>query len=310
MRRKISTFMGLVGILGLTLCGIGHAATVTVNLGSTAGIDVYGPFTTDPAGTPPSATAGAATVQSPLPGWPTAPTNSYLGSAVWITNPTLPHNNTSTEYSLFEDGFVPPCTASKAVGTLYTSANNSEVVYLNEAAIGLGGNAPNLGTISFTPVQGMNTLGFDVTTDGVTTANPVGLIYNAVLNYTVPNVIWRPPLYTGRKVLKNGSTLPIKFQLKTDTGTILKTPQEINVTITGPTGEIVGFSYGRGLGFARGNGQYIAVFHSKNYSLLAGVNYAINVVDSCSGTVLGTLSFQVNQPPGSHGNHGRHAKKL
>ncbi len=306
MRRKFGITPVLAGILGLTLCGMSHAATVTVNLGSAAGADVYGPLTTDPAGIPPSGlSAGSATELSPVPtGWPTASTDTNLGSAVWITNPTLPPDTTSTSYSLFEDSFIPPCTASTMAGTLTTSANNSEMIYLNNVGVNAGGSAPSEADVTFTPIQGVNTLGFDVTTNGVTTTNPVGLIYNAVLTYTVPNVVWRPPLNTGRRILKYGSTLPIKFQLRTDAGRFLKTPQEVNLIITGPSGELVGFSSGAGLKFARGNGQYLSVFHSKQYSMAAGVNYAINVVDSCSGTVLGTFPFQVTQPPTPH-HHGK-----
>jgi hypothetical protein len=312
MRKKIGIFLGLAGIWGLALCGMSHAANVSINLGSTTGVDVYGPAASDFAGVAPTGvTAGAATALSPVPnGWPTAASNTVLGSAIWITNPVLPSDTTSTSYSLFEDTFTTPCTATSMTGTLYSSTNNSGTFYLNGAAEGPAGNAQIVGTATFTPVQGVNTLGFDVATDGVTTTNPVGLLYNAVLTYTVPNVIWRPPLGTGRKILKNGSTLPIKFILRTDTGAVLKTRQDVNVTITSPTGEIVGFSAGQGLKFAKGNGQYNAVFHSKNYGLQESVQYSINVVDSCSGTVLGSFLFQLTPPPKHHGggNHGHSGK--
>lgn len=304
MRKKIGIFLGLAGIWALALCGMSHAANVSVNLGSTTGVDVYGPSATDFAGVAPTGvTAGAATALSPVPtGWPTAATNTVLGSAIWITNPALPSDTNSTSYSLFEDTFTPPCTASSMTGTLYTSTNNSGTVYLNGTAEGVGGSAPIVGTFTFTPVQGINTLGFDVATNGVTGTNPVGLLYNAVLTYTVPNVLWRPPLGTGRKILKNGSTLPIKFLLLKDSGRVLKTQQEVNVTITSPTGEIVGFSSGQGLKFAKGNGQYNAVFHPKDFGLQKGVQYSINVVDSCSGAVLGSFLFQLTKAPGRHGN--------
>lgn len=312
MVKKVGTFLGLAGILGLALCGMSHAANVSVNLGSTTGVEVYGPSATSFAVAPTGVTAGSATALSPVPdGWPTAAdNNTVLGSAIWITNPVLPSDSTSTSYSLFEDTFTPPCTATSMTGTLYSSSNNSATVYLNGTAEGSTGSAPIVGTSTFTPVQGVNTLGFDVETDGVSTTNPVGLLYNAVLTYTVPNVIWRPPLGTARKILRNGTTLPIKFVLMKDTGNVLKTQQDINVTITSPTGEIVGFSKGQGLKFSKGNGQYNAVFHSKNYGLQESVQYSINVIDSCSGTVLGSYLFQLTPPPGHHGggNHGHHGK--
>jgi hypothetical protein len=69
--------------------------------------------------------------------------------------------------------------------------------------------------------------------------------------------------------VKNGTTLPIKFVLRTDAG-VLHTAQTVP-----------------------GDGQYLENFHTKNYNLQTGAQYIVSVNDACSGTSLGSLTIQI-----------------
>jgi len=156
-----------------------------------------------------------------------------------------------------------------------------------------------LDTFTFTPIQGENIFGFNVLTRGTSdpaTPNPAGLIYNAVITYDLPDVVWRPPIVnTKRAIVKNGTTLPIKFRLRNTSG-LIRTGQNVYLLITGPQGEVARFTRGHGsngLRFARGNGQYIANFHTKRYGLQTGVAYTVSVNDGCTGQALGSLTIQV-----------------
>jgi hypothetical protein len=249
--------------------------------------------------------------------WPQAPGpgvngNPGLTGAIWITAPTAPTTGV-TNYTLFEDSlsFTLPCTAYGLKGNVNTAANNLETVYINGAANGptqddTSTSVPFLQTFPFTPVSGTNTFGFEVTTNLPTTTNPIGVIFNTVITYNLPDVVWRPPIvHTGRTILKDGTTLPIKFELQTNKG-ILHTSQEIYLSITGTNGEgeVARFTPGQDLTFSTGNGQYIAVFHTKNYSLTAGEQYIVAVNDACSNTTLGSITIQI----AGKAQHG-HGKK-
>ncbi len=316
MNNRVGMFLAVIGIFGLLFCGSGQAATGTLNVESAENVPVYGPSETDFAGTP-SGTEGAAIELTPVDSsWPQAPNppsitgNSELEGATWITTPTTPPTDAAPTFSLFQDTFTPPCTASNLAGTLYTAANNAETIYFNNNLLdstpssGTNPPLPSLESFEFVPVQGENTFDFDVTREPPTesVSNPAGLIYNAVISFTVPDVVWRPPIVgTGRTILKNGTTLPIKFVLKTDAG-VLHKAQDVYLSITGP-GVDVQFAPGQGLKFARGNGQYHANFHTKNYKLETGAQYTVSVNDACSGTPLGspiTMTISGKEP-----HHGK-----
>ncbi len=303
MNKRIIICLAAVCVIGSAFCAGSNAATVSVNVVSVANVPVYGPSATDFFGAAPSGvTPGSASVLGSVPsGWPQASSDPSLVGAAWITTPTPPAD-TAVSYSLFQDSFTPPCTASNLAGTLYTAANNAETVYFNQVSIGStqdsGTNPPLpvVGAFAFVPAQGENTFDFDVTRDVPTNsvANPIGLIYNAAISFTLPDVVWRPPIAgTGRTILKNGTTLPIKFVLRTNTG-VLRTVQKVYLSITGPSGEVVRFNTGNGLMFAPGNGQYHADFHTKNFDLTTGVQYTVSVNDSCSGTSLGSITIQMH----------------
>jgi hypothetical protein len=163
---------------------------------------------------------------------------------------------------------------------------------------------PVLDHFTFTPEDGENTFSFDVLTRGVTgTPPPAGVIYVAAISYTLPDVVWLPPIVgTGRTILKNGTTLPIKFALKLN-GKVLSKEQDVYLSITGPdpsTQEVARFTSGQDLKFAGGNGKYQAEFHSKLYKLQAGQTYTVSVKDTCSDAILGSITMTISgkQPHG------------
>lgn len=319
--KKVSIVLAAIMLCGLVPYGTSQAAMVEANVASVVGLDVYGPSPDDFAGTPPPGEIpDNATALSPVPAsWPQPLPGSNLEGAMWITTET--QNATQTTYRLFQDSFMPAATATKLVGSLYTAANNSQVVYFNGdslSPLGSDLSTPRVETFEFFPEQGEantcndNIFGFDVQTGpaGEPLTNPAGLIYRAVITYELPDVIWRPPIVgTGRTILKNGSTLPIKFRLRNASG-VIRTRQNIYLSITGPGLSDVRFNLGRGsrnLRFARGNGQYIANFHSKRYDLVTGAVYMVNVNDGCTDEVLGSIPMKISGKGGQkHGNGKGH----
>jgi hypothetical protein len=304
--KKIGTMITVATVCALLLWGSSQAALVSVNIVSEEGVQVYGPTTTDFGGVIPG--AGSADSVELIPdgtwGWPT------VAGAAWITSRTAADPAAPIYYLLFEEDFIPPCTATNLAGTLFTAANSSVDVYFNRSAlpIGSGSIAAVSAPILFTPVQGENTFVFDVETTGFQGAppeHPAGLIYSAAITYDLPNVVWRPPLVgTKRAIVKKGTTLPIKFRLRDAAGR-MRTPQNIYLSITGPypsdtspAREVVRFTRGQGgkvLRFSRGNGEYKANFQTKLYNLKTdpGVYYTISVNDGCTNQSLGTFNFKV-----------------
>jgi hypothetical protein len=307
--KKSLVLLALFGAVALMFPGSGDCATVTKSVASQAGIDVYGPGTSSLA---PDSTEGmqqGAAVELSLPEDSTwaKPSTAVLSGAKWISTPldsTMPDN-----YNMFSDSFPVslPCTGYNLSGTVYTTANNSEVVYVNGSdPKGPFSDVTTAGSFTFIPaVGGENTLDFVVQTGAAT--GPVGLIYNAVISYDVPDAFFLPPITkSSRTLLKAGTTLPIKFVLKKDNKAI-RTVQKIYVAVTGPgtEGVVARFDIGQGstgLRFAKGNGQYITNFKTKDYPLTAGQQYTISVNDYCSGDILGSVQIQI-QAPKPHGKH-------
>jgi hypothetical protein len=309
--KKTGLVVVVASVFALLLWGSSQAAQVTTNIVSGADVPVYGPQTTPFNGIIPAADSNASIVFIPdeALGWPT------ITGAAWITSPTAA-DPTSTSYLLFEEDIIPPCTASKALGTLLTTANSSVDVSLITSGSPLptpigSASIPKVSDppIQFEPVQGGNTLVFEVETQGITGTtppqNPAGLIYSAVITYDVPDVVWRPPILgTKRTIVKNGTTLPIKFRLRDAAGR-MRTPQNIYLSITGPylsetdiVPEVVRFTRGKGgkvLRFSRGNGEYKANFQTKLYDLKTdpGLYYKISVNDGCTDETLAFTKFKV-----------------
>lgn len=312
--KKSLVLLALFGAVALMFPGSGDCATVTKSVASQAGIDVYGPIALSQ--TPDSADWGQQPVDaialSPVDStWADPAKTSVLSGAIWIT--TTSSLDSTKPFNMFSDS-IPvnlPCTGYNFKGTVYTTANNSVDVYVNDLPLPQDNaeKAPDVttaGSFSFTPVAGEKpTFDFVVQTGATTDqSGPVGLIYNAVITYDVPDVLWRPPITkSSRTLLKAGTTLPIKFVLSKGNKPI-RTVQNIYVLVTGTEGEIARFDIGQGstgLRFAKGNGQYITNFKTKDYSLTAG-QYTISVNDNCTRDILGSVQIQI-QAPKPHGKH-------
>jgi hypothetical protein len=307
--RKSYILLAVLGAISLMVPASGQCATVTKTLESVAGIDVYGPLTTSVAPDSPQWVLGnGAEALSPVPiGWanPTA-ANSVLSTAIWIT-PPYPLDTTKP-YSMFSDSLTVnlPCTGYNFKGTVYTTANNSEDVYANDSNLGTASDPTQPSSFDFTPTSDENTFDFIVETGATTDqTGPIGLIYKAVISYDLPDVVWRPPIVnSNRTLLKAGTTLPVKFVLK-ENNKALHTAQNIYVAVTGTEGQVARFDIGQGstgLRFAKGNGQYITNFKTKDYTLNAGEQYTISVNDGCSGDILGSVQITI-QGKKTHGNH-------
>ncbi len=129
-----------------------------------------------------------------------------------------------------------------------------------------------------------------------------GVVFSMVLDYELPDVVWRPPVSNSNFSLKNGSTLPLKFRLFTQEGLLIKSALDIYLAVheggfVEPLGNVVaGWVLGRGvnsLRFAKGAGQYIANFQTNKKKLQNGLYTAV-VHDLCTDEALGYIEFQLS----------------
>lgn len=129
-----------------------------------------------------------------------------------------------------------------------------------------------------------------------------GVVFSMWLDYELPDVVWRPPVTNSNFSLKNGSTLPLKFELFTQEGILIKSALEIYLAVheggfTEPLGDIIaGWVLGKGvnsLRFAKGKGQYIANFQTNKMNLQDGLYTAV-VHDACNEEALGYIEFQLS----------------
>lgn len=124
--------------------------------------------------------------------------------------------------------------------------------------------------------------------------------------------MWLPPITNADFELRNGSTLPIKFQVKYS-GMPPLTPEQtpVNLKMYGPVnggmGTIGTWSLADGsLKFNYETGAYVALFHTKDFELVNGATYTVVVYDSATGDPLGSFEFSVDLEKGtSRGNSGK-----
>lgn len=296
--KKFGIFLAMLSIFGLVLITDAHSATNSSSIESQADIPVYGPAETDLGADP--AEWGESSLSIELAdvneGWPVG---AELGEAVWITGD--PSTMDETAYRLFSDSmdFTPSCTDSNPEGTVYVTANNSVTVYINDGQPVEVTDVSEVSSIPFTPVSGENTFNFVVATEGsaAEAVNPAGLIYRAEIISDTPKVVWLPPMVkSNRAILKNGTTLPIKFRLLGASG-VIRTPQNVYLEITDSNGNPVAqFNPGKGarsLRFAPGSGMYITNLKTKLYGLTAGAQYTLAVKDGCSDQILESKQIQI-----------------
>ena len=154
----------------------------------------------------------ASIIDSPNSNWVT------LSGARWVSTTSLNSGveaaNEGDAWRLFKEDFTVPAKGSDPSGSIQIAADNAFEVYLNGTLLGSsadfspsapvygpqsgsGSQTPfhSLTTYTFTPRVGANTLMFVVRNwDNNSTANPSGLLYNAVIHYNLPfnpaNVWW------------------------------------------------------------------------------------------------------------------------
>ena len=139
--------------------------------------------------------------------------------------------------------------------------------------------------------------------EGSNIANGVtGVVYSLKLNYELPDVVWQPPVTNSNFSLKNGSTLPLKFNLYTQDGVLITSMQEISLAIhkgkyVEPLGDsVAGWILGKSvkyLRFDKGGGQYIANFQTNKMGLEDGWYTAV-VHDGCTEEALGYIEFELS----------------
>jgi hypothetical protein len=293
------------------------AKTVTKTWSSRAEIEAYGPLD---AYFPPGDEAWddpAASVKTWIhPDWPP------IEGAEWISTAESSEEPVSDTWRWFHDTLKLPCTALSAgtEGTIEVTSDNAEELYLNGELVGTDGEVKGAAvddnawsTVLSYPVAlepGENSLDFVVRDygleGGTPETNPTGLIYSVTYNYTIPEVLWRPPITTSaHPILKNGRTLPIKFKLINEDGTPITERQDIYLTIQGPGDSdqvIARFNPGfgcRSLRFCPRSYQYHANFKTKRHFLRNGATYTVYVHDGCTDEVLGSKEFTVEKKKGN-----------
>ena len=162
----------------------------------------------------------------------------------------------------------------------------------------------------FTPDAGDNTFDFIVRNWVSGGSNPTGLIFNAVIDYEIPDVIWQPPLTNESFELKDGTTMPFKFKLYTQAGGLITDQKNVYLIIHGPSNggvgaEVYTFWPGEGADFLRFDPYefyYIGNFHTKDYGLTDQATYTAVVYDGCTDDVLATYPFVVSAGKGNRKN--------
>lgn len=137
---------------------------------------------------------------------------------------------------------------------------------------------------------------------------PTGVIFSITLKYEVPIVMWKPPITNPQSFyLKDGTSLPLKFQLFTNDGTLITEPKNIYLAVHRDMIEggesIKDWHLGEGVDNLRfGNSTYTAIFKTKNHDLLVGESYSYtaSVKDVCTGSVLGSVSFKISNLSGTN----------
>ncbi len=139
---------------------------------------------------------------------------------------------------------------------------------------------------------------------------PTGVIFSITLEYEIPNVMWKPPITNSQSFyLKDGTSLPLKFQLFANNGTLITEPKNVSLAVhreMGEGGELIeDWHLGEGIDnmrFDSSESNYIAVFKTKSYDLLVGESYKYTafVQDGCTGLVLGSVSFKISNLSGTN----------
>lgn len=137
---------------------------------------------------------------------------------------------------------------------------------------------------------------------------PTGVIFSITLDYEIPRVMWKPPITNPASFhLKDGTSLPLKFNLLDTSGTLITEPKNVYLAVyrgMSEGGELIeDWHLGEGIDNLQfGNSNYIAIFKTKSHDLLVGEShkYTAFVQDGCTGLVLGSISFQISNLSGTN----------
>ncbi|TEU13245.1 MAG: hypothetical protein E3J21_19100 [Anaerolineales bacterium] len=247
-------------------------------------------------------------------------------------DPSMIGGDTNFATYLFRKTFQVPATAYNVSGSAAVAADNYGWLYLNgdlvvEATADSGYNFRSgeqvMGTISAPSLECTNVLAARVENgarvSGTGQHGPMGLLFLLDLDYEVPDVMWQPPLTNADFALQDGTTMPLKFKLKMQDGTLITDMQGVYLVVHGPTvgpGEpgawgagFVTYNLGEGIESLRFDPceyYYIANFRTKDFPLESGKWYTAVVHDSCTGQALGHYTFMVDEARGTaRGNSGK-----
>ena len=317
MKRLVSILLALA--VCAALAAVVWATSGSVTVVSEPGVDVYGPLLNyKPPYDGAWGTANPAVAISDNR-WP-----SDLGMP-WISSAYPVENKDVDSWRWFHDEMTLPCTADNiSSGIVKVHADNAEEFWFNSEKVGSDGEVQgdyydnaewnNLKEYPISPHAGLNTLDFIVrnyppyypTKDGTyypNEPNPTGLIYEATVNYEVPDVVWQPPVTNDAFELKDGTTLPLKFKLYQQDGTLITSMQNVYMMVHGPgLGDGVRWDLGDGvdsLRFDYCEYYYITNFQTRNYELMDEAWYTAVVHDGCTGQILGYIEFMVSTSKGA-----------
>lgn len=270
---------------------------------------------------------------------PTVP--PFASGAKWIS---YAGNGQGPDYStvgprgvyLYRTKFQVPATAYAISGQAAIAADNYGWLYLNghmvlepgdksqndrnfcddPCPVGGTGAGASTGCIAPSMLACDNVLAAEVQ-NGISIGGngPTGVVFSLDLNYEVPKVAWQPPLTNADFALKDGTTVPLKFKLQMQDGTLITDMQVVYMRVhEGPHDEmpvewIAKWTLGEGvdsLRFDPCEWYYIGNFQTKNFDLDSGEWYTAVVLDGCGGRVLGFYDFMVNEAAGTaRGNSGK-----
>ena len=152
-------------------------------------------------------------------------------------------------------------------------------------------------------VCGMNVLAAEVQNGiSISRNGPTGAVFSVDLNYEVPDVVWQPPVTNADFALKDGTTLPLKFKLYMQDGTLITDMQNVYLMVHG-SGLDGGVTWNLGDGidslrFDPYEWYYITNFQTRDYTLTEGGIYTAVVHDSCTDETLGSIAFELNAKAG------------
>lgn len=316
MRKLVSIALALAICVALAVVVSANTASKTVvsdtNVDVHGPLDHYAPLGHSDWGTPTNAVATWVHGN-----WPSIAGAAWISTAYYVEDPV------NDSWRWFQGEMTLACTAYNIVsGTMVmATSDNAEEFYFNGAFVGSDGEVQvpftddqewnTIISYAISPQPGVNTLDFIVRNyaqgGGIPTSNPTGLLYKATVDYEVPDVVWQPPITNLDFALQDGTTLPLKFKLYQQDGTLITNVQDVYLTVELDGTVVETWNLGDGIESLRWNEDYyIANFQTRNYNLVDGATYTAVVHDGCTGDMLGLFDFVLDTSKGTgRGNSGK-----